>query len=290
MSRSLLVLHSDTHAGSSLGLCLPGVSLPDPNTGADKPVALSPFQAKLAGWWQEDVERVRRLAGGAPVIGIHVGDATQGVRFPTELIATSATDQVTIALNNLHPWLALPNLERYIQIAGTDVHEMGESAAAVAIVRQLRDRYPRVATELSQHALLPLGEELFDLAHHGPPPGGRHWLAGNVLRLYVQSLMDGDLFAGQRPPTFVARGHYHTHVVEYVRRGRHLCRAVILPSWCHPNIHARKATRSTPRAQFGTVVLELEAGRITEMHEWIRTIDTRHRVVIAPQEVQHADY
>lgn len=282
--RVVLALVADTHGGHRFGLTSPHAQLQDLIEQAPYQPSLNLPQQRLWDWYTADVAGVLDLAGLDPLGVIHVGDPTQGNRFVSDLAVTEGHAQVEIARANLEPYEAARNLHWLRFVAGTEVHEFGEGTAVALLAQLLRLRLPHVDTAAYYHLALTLAGVTLDLAHHGPHYGTRQWLRGNVLRLYVQSIMQAALENGNSPPDVVARGHYHTYTREVVtKRARERTwqtHGIILPAYCYPGAHGRKAAQSPPTASIGQVALEIVGGRIVGVHEFVRTIDFRTREVI----------
>ncbi len=278
--RQVVAAMSDSHGGSALALLNPDTVLADPknfDSLQEKPVHLNAFQERLWEWFSDDVARVLALADGCPLTVLHLGDPTQGTRFASELVSTRIADHIIIAADNMGPWFEYPALKACRMIVGTGVHEFNEATSSILVARELKTRFPNVDTRPVYHNLPDIGGRTFDLAHHGAFPGSRNWLRGNVLRSYVRDIMQNDIADGKRPPDFVLRGHYHTYVPEVVHERDHETFAAILPSWCWPTEHARKATQSVSRVTFGVWAVVLEQGRRPEWTIFKRTIDFRTR-------------
>lgn len=288
MQRSIVVVLSDTHANHRLGLLSPDTVLfeEDPKTRELKPwrPGLGPTQQWI---WNDcylvDLWGVRQLAGKDRIILIHAGDMCQGGNGNgRELVSARIADQFIMAADNLRPWFTLPNLERAIFIKGTGYHELGQGTAALSVAEILAKE--GIPIDVPYHAKLEIDGATFDLAHHGPPPGVRSWLKGNILRLYTQSLMDKALMNGRLPPDVMGRGHYHELTSEVVTRraqGRRWeTRAVIFPAYSGIDEYARKVSKSPDELTVGLVAFEIVDGRVLEMYEFVRTIDYSTRMII----------
>lgn len=286
--RRIVVLYGDTHAGSALALANPATKVTDPNTGEEAQLQINAPQQKLWQWYTEDIAAISKLAAGDPITLCHLGDPTQGTRFAQELASTAVSDHLLIALANLEPWFALGNLRDFFQVAGTGVHEFNEASASRIVAQLAARQWPAVRSKVLYHALLDIDGVIFDLAHHGPGPGSRRWLRGNVLRLYVRSLMQDDISAGHTPPHVVVRGHYHTYTSEVVTEGGHETRGIILPSWVWLNEHARKAAQSPSRISFGMVACEIASGELSGRPKpFLHTVDFRTREIIRDGDESH---
>lgn len=279
---------SDTHSNHKLGLLSPETVLfqEDPQTRELVPwkPKLLPTQAWLWECFEEDRAKVDALAGKDEIVLIHDGDMCQGANGNgRELVSSRMADQFIMARDTLRPWMAMPQVRRGVFVKGTGYHELGEGSAAMIVAEMLSAEIGK-PIEVPYHALAEIEGVRFDLAHHGPPPGIRNWLEGNILRLYTQSLMDQMLKEGEAPPDVVLRGHYHqlaSEVVTRRARGRRWeTRAVILPSYSGIDDYARKVAKSPARLTVGLVAFEIIDGKLVEMHEFVRTVDYRTRMVL----------
>lgn len=281
--RRVVVSLADTHGGHKLGLLNPDTVLWEEDENGDlqphKP-ALTHFQLYL---WQavcEDRQKVIELAGRDELIILHNGDLTQGIRFRENLVSSGRlSDQIEIAFRNLLPWVALPNVQTARVVIGTGVHNMGEGASERLVTRLLKERFPEKDVTVLRHSLLDIGGVTFDVAHHGPHPGSRDWLKGNVARLYLRDLMTREVKSGNVPPRVVARAHYHkwVRVTEYDEIGGTAVTSdlVILPSYCGLDDHAQKATQSVNVQTHGCVAFELVDGELRDIHPFKRSLDLR---------------
>lgn len=296
MTRQIAVLISDKHAGSALSLLPPNVELTDPNTGDVERPQLNYIQQKLWDWFSADRDAVLNWAAGDPITVFDLGDPTQGNRFPSELVTTSAAEQILIAIEVSKQYARESNVKQIYQVAGTDVHEFGESTASLLIAKHLETEFKHLKVKVLQHGLEAVEGVTFDVAHHGPSGGSRDWLRGNILRLYTQSVMQEDIKAGRTPPDVLLRGHFHTYVPERITMGHHETLAMVLPSWQWPNIHALKVAKSPTAFTVGTIALALEDGEIVgkpwrSLHTVdLRTKEHRHFFSHAEKPVVGDDY
>jgi len=279
----IVAFTTDEHAGHVLGLCSPDSVLEreGPNRTMEK---YHPSLTATQQWlWQartEDIGGLEMLAGEDEIIVFDLGDPVQGNAFPRELVSTRQADQLEIAHSNKVPILSLPTVRRAFFVKGTGVHELGEGSAQMTLAKRLAAELHK-PIEVMYHAEVEIDGYVMDLAHHGPPPGVRNWLRGNVLRLYTQSIMDDALKSEHAPPNFLARGHYHQYVTEVVTRQNAKtweCRATICPAYCLIDDYARKVAKSPYRATVGMIALEIVGGRLVQQHEFIRTLDFRTRL------------
>ena len=280
--RRLVVLLSDTHGGHKLGLLSPETVIYDEDeSGNLRPYTpdLMAMQRYLWELYTGHIKSVRELAGRDEIIVVHNGDVTQGLKYPEHLVSTRLSDQVLIGFCNLKPWLELRNVRTVRVVKGTASHVLGEGSSEILIARMLAQAYPNKDVQALYHGLLDVGGVTFDCAHHGPFPGSRNWLKGNVARYYLRSLMLDDVLHGRDPPRVVARAHYHVYVRETLRlevEGQeHASDLIITPSYCGVGDHGRRVTRSTSLQTHGLVACEVVGGELRDVHPFKETLDLR---------------
>jgi hypothetical protein len=284
--RMILAAIADTHAGHKLALLNPDTSVFDEDKDGNLipwPLQTGPTQAALWPWYCDDVRRTAELADGCPIVLLHNGDICQGGNGRgRELVSSRLADQYEIAFRNLDPWLALPNLERIIMVKGTAYHELEEGSAALTVAARVRGT--GMPVDVPYHAKPVIYGVRTNLSHHGPPPGVRNWLKGNIARLYAQSIMDDCLVEGHDPPALILRAHYHTYISEIAtRRARGKTwrtQIVIQPSYSFIDDYARKVAKSPERATAGMVAFEIENGQCSLPHEFMRTVDFTTKEVL----------
>ena len=285
MTRRIVLLFADTHAGHNLALMNPTVKLPDHGPG-DGDATYTPAATKMQRWlWQcytDDIRKVRELAGDDEIVVVHVGDITWGTTHPDRLVSGVLSDQPYIATANLLPLAVLDNVRTIRLIHGTCAHEMGHGSASEIVAQYLRGQFPDKSIAAVQHNLLDIDGVEVDCAHHGPPTGSRSWLKGNVLRYAIKSQMIQDVLDGCEPPRVVVRGHYHECVKETVTL--HGARdwettGILLPSYAGLTHYAQKVTRSAYKIGCGMAAFEIVAGHLTSegVHLYRRAIDLRTR-------------
>jgi len=311
VTRTILALQSDKHAGHRLGLCNPEAVLPaDDEVGrpVDVPVAITPFQRALWDMYTEDVAGVLEFAGGDPVIVFDMGDQTNGTRYPDNLMSTRMLDQFVIARANWAPWMLKPNVRRFRFSKGTGVHVFGEGssetilaqelayfAAATAAYDQATDE-TRVATQLREldpgvdvravyHGVAEVDGVRLDYAHHGPGPGMRDWTQGNQVRYYLRSLILEQRRLGAVPADVYVRGHRHAFIHEALLSEMwdgdlYDYHMVTLPSYCGMGAYALQATFSAPYQWFGTVAVEVLDGAVGRIQPFVHCVDIRTWEVI----------
>lgn len=279
-SRAIVVQISDPHSGFELGLTNPDTKLTDHN-GIERPAPdLNESQKFIWEVYTSGLSQVRDLAGKDPTHLLWMGDLTHGKKFHEEQITTRLSDQVIYASYAMKPAYSLPNVKSSRMALGTGAHVFGQGSSEILLAALLKEKHPKIDTRALYHGLAQYGENFtIDYAHHGPPPGSRNWLKGNVARLYLQSKMMDDLDAGNKPATLVSRGHYHSFVKTWYglsRMGQWFeSWLIIMPPLCLPGDFTRKATSSGYRVSPGIVAIEIINGKLYDIHPFTQTLDMR---------------
>jgi hypothetical protein len=282
--RRIIALLSDPHTGHKLGLLNPETPLTDEHGEPYNP-GLNTTQRYLLSLYQEHRDEVADLADGCPVMVVANGDLTQGDKHTDHLCLIGVHDQVIGGIWNLRPWYEDKriNLTHVRIIVGTASHGW-EGGAEALIAEGLAERYPEVDTKARYHASIALIEQrgqVIDLAHHGPFPGSRKWLEGNIATYYLKSAMMDELIDWQIPPICYARAHYHKwlHVgpVRIRSRGKDVeSHLVTTPSYSGVDDYVRRVTRSTRKIDNGLVALEFDDG-LRKVHPFYKELDIRTR-------------
>lgn len=280
--RSILVFIADLHTNSKYGILSPETIITEEDAEGNlvpHAVDLNPLQKQLWSWYSSDVQRVIEWADKSPIDLLVVGDISQGTFFKRGLVSVRDADTYEMAFQVLVPWLS--NIRRLRLVKGTEVHEQGEGSVPENLVSRIRGSYPSIDVTAPYHSKISIADTIIDVAHHGPTPGSRNWLRGNVLRLYIQDIMDAALKNGEMPPSLVVRAHYHTYTSEIVtRRTRNRMfrtAGVILPSYSGIDPHARKIAQSRDSIDIGLVAYEVVDGIILWQLDTVRTLDVRTR-------------
>ena len=268
---------SDTHSGSRVGLMSPDtVLLRETETGDVEPYQPN-LTASQAYLWRLNNYALEWMRGKRVPMVIHTGDVTHGNKHPSELVSQRLDDQPTIAVSALKAWYNLPGVADGLIAYGTEAHNYGLGASDRMVAKLLSDE-TGVEVEAVAHPLIEIDGVTVDLAHHGPTPGGRPWLLGNIARNYLRGFIQEEIYAGRKPARLLIRAHYHTPVIETVNEGGHESTIVLMPSMCLLDDFARQATRSKHQIVNGYFVLEIDHGKLIEIHKLTQVIDTRRKV------------
>lgn len=282
--RTILVCMADGHAGSKYGMMAPDVELfTEDENGNQEPWYPSQTASQEYLWEfdQENIRRVQCLANGDPIKIIYDGDVTHGNKYPQSLVSTRLADQILIAVKNLRAWLDVPNVTTFRLAIGTQAHNFQEATAEVLIREQLRALYPDKDIDICFHGRAEIDGAIVDYAHHGPFPGSRDWLRGNVARFYLRDIMYQDMEDDLEPPDLVVRGHYHQYCWEVLKKKKYKSQLVILPSMCMMDDHSLQATRSAHHLTNGVVPFVITDGEISEPVETcMKTSDIRKKELL----------
>jgi len=273
MMRKIIAVHSDTHGGCRVGLLNPATILYYEDDNGN----LSPYHPKLnesqsALWkyYSDDIEQVKKFAGDDEILLIHNGDMTHGKKYARQLVSTRDADQIMIAAENLRPWYALPNLKHVRIVAGTGAHNFEENSAEIMIAQMMTTEKQAVDTKVIRHGLIEFGGVKVDCAHHGPFPGSRDWLRGNVAMFYLRDMLYADSTVD-----LVLRSHYHQRVKVMLDWHGATKTLMITPSYCMLDDHALQATRSAATSDIGMYAYEIIDGKLHDILECVHHIDLR---------------
>jgi hypothetical protein len=255
----------------------PNTELYDDDKDKSYKPTLTASQEKLWHIYDKGVNDTFEFAGDDELLLFHAGDLTHGDRFHVELVSDRLADQLEIAQMNLRPWYRYPHLTRTRLIRGTGVHVMGQGSSEIIVCNYLQQAFPKVDTSYKVHYLVDIDRVVFDIAHHGPHPGGRDWLVGNVARFYLRDLMYREQRRGSVPPRVVIRAHYHQPVHEYLEMGKDMADIFILPSMSMLEEHSQKATRSADEVTNGITLFEIIDGELASFKRLYTKTDVRQR-------------
>jgi hypothetical protein len=281
--RRLVVALADTHAGHVLGLLNPETVLVrqiDEHGEYEEWIPeLTATQRLLWELYQEHMGQLEELAGKDEIVVFHVGDPTHGTKYAQGLIAdVSRSDQRTIAAENLKPIISLSNVKTARLFTGTAAHVWPGSADA-KVAWQLQNDYPQKDVQSVHHSRTHIDGVLFDTAHHGPHPGSRDWLRGNVALYYLRDRIYRDRRMGKEPARVYIRAHRHTYVpvpfIDWWQGQQSKHDLTLLPSYSGLGAFARKVTQSEPELCNGMCVYELVGGELKDIHPLIEYTDLR---------------
>lgn len=275
LKRKIILGISDPHCGFELGLTNPETELRNKKTPE--------LNASQDFLWNNTylpaIEKIKELAGKDDIHVLFMGDITHGSKYISEQLSTKMSDQISYAFYAMLPIIQLKNCKSFGLSIGTNSHVFGEGSAEILVADRLQEKFPKINVFVDYHGLLNIEEFLIDTAHHGPHPGNRNWLRGNVARLYLRSMMMDDLDAGDKPANLVLRGHYHSYVREWCSITRmgitYDSWIVIMPSMCLLSSYGHQITQSTYRLSPGLVAFEIINSKLYDIHPMMQHLDIR---------------
>jgi len=276
-------METDFHANHRHGLCNPETKMSDGEDGEYKP-ELTETQKYLWELRTKNIGHLTNFLGRDPLVYINKGDQTNGTKHEGNWVSTNIANQYRIARANVAPIFRLKNLKIARFIRGTQSHEFGNGAAAQSLQDSYEETYPKIDVKTFWHPLVSINGFEIDISHHGPGPGSRTWLRGNMARYYLRDRMFDDLVNGKTPPKVYARAHYHHRIWETLHHpldnGWVTSSLILTPSMCGLGAYARQVTKSMPRVTNGMVCLRVENRKLLEVEWFTQTLDIRTREIL----------
>lgn len=284
--RQAIVLESDTHGGQKFGLMNPAVELPKLDIIVDELGFASlettfytpeATQGQLELWAlrNTNIDRIKSiLSNYGKVVYIHNGDLTQGTKHPAALVSTRQADQILIAAANLRPIFDIDEIKIIRFSSGTEAHNFGQGSSDIEVAEILKKEYPKKNMMVYNHGFATLEDDFtVDYAHHGPHPGSRSWLSGNVARFYLRDIMMQRVARGLKPPDLVVRSHFHQPIIETVRYAGYTSNIVITPSMCLVDDHTLQSVRSPETVTCGMMMADVVDGKLLDIHQFTKTFN-----------------
>lgn len=282
-TRSIVAVIADLHGGFEYGLLNPETILPKEgkNGGDTKYIpCLTESQEWLWECYTKDLADLERLAGNDRIVAILNGDMLQGNKHPSMLVSNRMSDQVVIGQYNLAPLFSIKSVKVARFSIGTSAHNFGEGSGEFLVVDKIKSEHQEINVGVQYHALLEVDGFLLDCAHHGPYPGSREWLRGNVARLYLKDIMIRAAGKGERLPNAVIRAHYHNYIKVMETFGNNESWLFVSPSYSMLGDYTHQAARSPDTIKIGMFALEIIDGELVHIHEFMRSIDVRSREIL----------
>lgn len=198
MKPRLLIVVSDIHCGSNVGL-----AAPETKTKSGNVISFGDNLCQQWLWekWCEGVERVKNIIGKDKAVLLVNGDATEGVHHSNsaDVIAALIETHTEMAEECLRPFSAM--CSSTLVTLGTECHtkHMEDTLAEKlgAVGKKARDKW-----HFSIH-----GCEI-DAAHHMPTTS-RAYLEASHLSICMGNARQNYLRAGHSVPKVYLRGHRH---------------------------------------------------------------------------------
>lgn len=224
MSKPLIkniVVISDTHFGSTLGLCPSRHRLDD--GGYYLP---SNIQKKLWCYWTDFWKWTYARLDGAPFALVHNGDIIDGDHHKTStIVSRNLKDQERMAVDVMAPHVE--KAEMYFQLRGTEAH-VGQSAEyEERVASQLGAEQDADTEQFSTWELgMEFGPEIVHFSHHIGTTSSTAYEASAPMREITAAFVEAGQW-GNRPPSILVRSHRH----RYIEVKPANCRIVVTPAW-----------------------------------------------------------
>ena len=204
-AKTITVIISDTHIGSSVSLSTPQFLIHTEREEEAQTVDASNAQKWLWVSWVDfwDYVKVLAVVRGKHrkhrIVTVHLGDIVDGLHHNTTQGIGEVADQMKLAETILNPVRALSDGGMYITY-GTDAHNGGAGSYESQVAQNIGAEHDW------EYTLDIEGGALLDVGHHGRA-GQRDWtsaaagIAAEVILDYAK--------AGEKIPEYIFRGHVH---------------------------------------------------------------------------------
>src|SRR3990172_1434458 len=261
-----VIVISDLHVGSRVGLQPPIVYLAEDDEHKANALQLEAWNFWVQGFWPYVWERGKKRKATTIILN---GEGIDGDHHATNLIwSRDPMEQAGVAIEILEP--VRKRADSFYVIRGTSAHVGSTGAADEHIAKQLKASFPRKSEadrvenrrRSAYHLKLIRAGVLFDISHHGANPGRRMWTYGNELRSYCLTIILDCLVTNRRPPDAIVRSHVHHKVWETVRDYGHKCEAFISPAWQWKTEFAHKVVSHEDVSDVGGLIIDVADGKI----------------------------
>ncbi len=195
----ILVITSDTHCGSVVGLAPPRT---ETESGNVIDFGKNVHQEWLWEKWNEGRKRVKEIIGKDKADFLLNGDATEGVHHRNEasLIAALIETHVNMAFECLLPWKKTCGGNIFV-VKGTECHTLEMESL-------LASKLGAVSGKAKDKWLIRMNGCLIDAAHHMPTTG-RAYLEASAMSIMMGNARLNYLRSNQEVPSVFLRGHRH---------------------------------------------------------------------------------
>lgn len=230
MSATLIVITSDQHAGSTVGMSPPFIELDDGGKYSASKAQLWLWQSWKAFWRRVEIVREKEKAG--LVAGFN-GDLVEGYHHgTTQILSANPNAQAAVVNECMRVPLSL-GPDKLFFIRGTEAH-VGQSACAEERIADglRRDKRPVVGdpatgTASLWHLKLAVQGVRLDFAHHGRI-GQRPWTKPNVVANLAAEIFYDHAAREEPYPHIAVRSHQHRFVDT---ANLHPVRVIQTPAW-----------------------------------------------------------
>lgn len=261
-SSAQLIVVSDTHVGSKLGLSLPEITLDDGNK-----ISSNSLQSEMWRFWDKDLwPYIHKRAKTRKTIVVVNGDVTDGNHHgTTQIWSNDPLEQIQVAAQIFAP---IASKYPVYVTRGTAAHVLAAAAADEQFAREIGAQTPKGegrTVRSSYHLKMDFQGVLFDIAHHGPNPGARMWTFGNTLRGYARTIILDALVTRNRPPDCIVRSHVHKRVHETTHDYSHRCEAITTPAMQWTTEYGHMVASHESIADVGAAIISIDGGKISNI-------------------------
>lgn len=218
MKPRVIVVDSDQHCGSQLGLITPeGVQTSDSNWF--KPGKALQWLWSQHGNYVDDASRIIKewRKKGATAHYINLGDMTDGDHHQThQIIGRDLGTHVQAARNVLRDGFLSLGFDTVHVVTGTPAHVGPGAALEKTVAADMALSYPVVRDPRTGFTVWPdlvadIGAYRFDFKHHGRA-GTREWTRRGLSTLFAYDIHNSYRNDGRKPPDVAVRAHNHKMV------------------------------------------------------------------------------
>lgn len=193
-----LLVVSDLHCGSSVGLAAPETVLDEGNVVT---FGTNYHQEWLWMCWDSLMLEAAGRLEGARIGGVLNGDAIEGIHHRSaEVIAAQKEIHIQMAKQVMEPMRSF--VDELFITKGTECHTTG-------IEHELARDLKAYGKTAHKKLLLEVNGVLIDIAHHMPTTGRKN-LEASGMGIILANAQINYMRANQRPPRVFLRGHRHT--------------------------------------------------------------------------------
>jgi len=247
---------SDTHTGSSLGLAPPLVYLDDGGI-----YHASEAQKHVYDHWQGVWKRTLDLR--LPVVVIDNADTIEGFHHNTAQIwGTDPRKHIDVAVDLRMPYRN--KVERWYSLRGTAAH-VGASGSGDEAVAKGIGADASNGSFSHYHLKVEVSNVLIDVSHHGVSAGRRPWVDGNVLRSFGRGIVIDSLSRRERPPDVIVRSHVHVARHETIRDYNYRCECIITPAFQLASEFVHRVATERDLSDIGATLITVENGKVLDV-------------------------
>ena len=241
-----IIVISDLHVGSHLGLCPPRITLDE--GGHYRP---GRFQRILWKCWREFWDSwVPEITGGERFAVVVNGDVIDGTPHGSVAGLANLTDQENAAVEILAP--IKERAAKFFMVRGTEAH-VGKSAQSEERIAEALRAEGNAEVRARWDLRIKLGKDLLHFAHHTGTTTSPAYELTALTRELTAAWLEAAQW-GHRPPDLLIRSHRHRFAVATLPVAESLARVVVTPGWQLRTPFVWR-TASLRRVQIGGVCL-----------------------------------